>query len=99
MARSGSRAKPRSSDATAGASPLGTGPVVVNGFLKGSGGFLGDLTLNGFCAPGEGGSFVEGGARIEAIGAPSALKQEHGVTSVNELFVRLARPAETERQG
>jgi ABC-2 type transport system ATP-binding protein len=35
--------------------------------------------------------------RIEAIGSPAALKQEHGVTSVNELFVKLARPTETER--
>ena len=29
--------------------------------------------------------------RIDAIGAPAALKQEHGVGSVDELFVRMAR--------
>ncbi|NNE71281.1 MAG: ABC transporter ATP-binding protein [Rhodothermales bacterium] len=29
--------------------------------------------------------------RIDAIGAPAALKAEHGVASINDLFVRLAR--------
>ena len=33
--------------------------------------------------------------RIEAYGAPADLKREFGVESVDELFVRLARPAET----
>lgn len=31
--------------------------------------------------------------RIAALGAPAALKQEFGVESIDELFVRLARPA------
>jgi ABC-2 type transport system ATP-binding protein len=31
--------------------------------------------------------------RIEAMGAPSELKQRAGVASIDELFVRLARPA------
>jgi ABC-2 type transport system ATP-binding protein len=31
--------------------------------------------------------------RIAALGAPAALKREAGVASVDELFVRLARPA------
>ena len=31
--------------------------------------------------------------RIEALGAPSDLRQEFGVLSMDELFVRLARPA------
>ena len=31
--------------------------------------------------------------RIAALGTPAALKQEHGVSSLDELFVRLARPA------
>jgi ABC-2 type transport system ATP-binding protein len=30
--------------------------------------------------------------RIAAIGAPADLKREHGVASIDELFVRLARP-------
>jgi ABC-2 type transport system ATP-binding protein len=33
--------------------------------------------------------------RIAALGAPAELKHEHGVDSIDELFVRLARPAET----
>jgi ABC-2 type transport system ATP-binding protein len=39
--------------------------------------------------------------RIAAMGAPSALKREFGVGSVDELFVRLARPelANAERAG
>jgi ABC-2 type transport system ATP-binding protein len=35
--------------------------------------------------------------RIDAIGSPAALKQEHGVASVNELFVKLARRPAAER--
>jgi hypothetical protein len=36
--------------------------------------------------------------RIEAMGAPSELKQHAGVASIDELFVRLARPtAESSR--
>jgi ABC-2 type transport system ATP-binding protein len=31
--------------------------------------------------------------RIAAIGTPAGLKQQHGVESIDELFVRLARPA------
>jgi ABC-2 type transport system ATP-binding protein len=31
--------------------------------------------------------------RIEAMGAPSALKKQAGVASIDELFVRLARPS------
>jgi ABC-2 type transport system ATP-binding protein len=31
--------------------------------------------------------------RIAALGTPAALKQESGVSSIDELFVRLARPA------
>jgi ABC-2 type transport system ATP-binding protein len=31
--------------------------------------------------------------RIAALGAPEALKREAGVASVDELFVRIARPA------
>ncbi|HKW47049.1 MAG TPA: ABC transporter ATP-binding protein [Gemmatimonadaceae bacterium] len=31
--------------------------------------------------------------RIEALGTPADLKQQHGVESIDELFVRLARPA------
>jgi ABC-2 type transport system ATP-binding protein len=30
--------------------------------------------------------------RIEALGTPAALKREAGVASLDELFVRLARP-------
>ena len=30
--------------------------------------------------------------RIAAIGAPADLKREHGVASIDELFVQLARP-------
>ncbi len=32
--------------------------------------------------------------RIAALGTPDQLKREHGVASIDELFVRLARPAE-----
>jgi ABC-2 type transport system ATP-binding protein len=35
--------------------------------------------------------------RIEAIGAPAALKQEFAVPSIDELFVQLARPARSTR--
>jgi hypothetical protein len=31
--------------------------------------------------------------RIAAIGAPAELKQQHGTGSIDDLFVRLARPA------
>ena len=31
--------------------------------------------------------------RIAALGAPGELKQQFGVDSIDELFVRLARPA------
>jgi ABC-2 type transport system ATP-binding protein len=33
--------------------------------------------------------------RIGAIGAPADLKREYKVGSIDELFVRLARPADT----
>jgi ABC-2 type transport system ATP-binding protein len=32
--------------------------------------------------------------RIDAMGAPSELKRAHGADSIDELFVRLARPAD-----
>jgi len=35
--------------------------------------------------------------RIAALGAPDALKREFGAASVDELFVRLARPGEAQR--
>jgi ABC-2 type transport system ATP-binding protein len=35
--------------------------------------------------------------RIEAIGAPAALKEEHAVGSVNELFIKLARRSSAKR--
>jgi ABC-2 type transport system ATP-binding protein len=35
--------------------------------------------------------------RIAAIGAPADLKLQHGTTSIDDLFVRLARPALSER--
>jgi ABC-2 type transport system ATP-binding protein len=31
--------------------------------------------------------------RIEALGTPAALRTQFGVTSMDELFVRLARPS------
>ena len=31
--------------------------------------------------------------RMVAIGTPAALKRQHGVASIDDLFVRLARPA------
>jgi ABC-2 type transport system ATP-binding protein len=31
--------------------------------------------------------------RIVALGAPAELKQQHGISSIDDLFVRLARPA------
>jgi ABC-2 type transport system ATP-binding protein len=31
--------------------------------------------------------------RIEALGTPAALKAEYGAESIDDLFVRLARPA------
>ncbi|HUO86167.1 MAG TPA: ABC transporter ATP-binding protein [Thermoanaerobaculia bacterium] len=34
--------------------------------------------------------------RIEALGTPAALKRRHGVESIDELFVRLARPEAAE---
>jgi ABC-2 type transport system ATP-binding protein len=34
--------------------------------------------------------------RIAALGTPETLKEEHGVSSLDELFVRLARPASPE---
>ncbi|HVG56462.1 MAG TPA: ABC transporter ATP-binding protein [Vicinamibacterales bacterium] len=34
--------------------------------------------------------------RIAAIGAPAELKQQHGVASIDELFVQLARPPRTD---
>ena len=37
--------------------------------------------------------------RIEALGAPSDLKEQFGVESMDELFVRLARPATGARAG
>jgi ABC-2 type transport system ATP-binding protein len=32
--------------------------------------------------------------RIDALGTPAELKQAFGVRSIDELFVRLARPAD-----
>jgi len=32
--------------------------------------------------------------RIAALGPPSELKRQHGVASIDELFVRLARPGD-----
>ena len=37
--------------------------------------------------------------RIGAMGTPHDLKQQFGVASIDELFVRLARPAEGARSG
>jgi ABC-2 type transport system ATP-binding protein len=37
--------------------------------------------------------------RIAAIGAPAELKKEHGTGSIDDLFVRLARPAVIESKG
>jgi len=35
--------------------------------------------------------------RIAALGAPAELKQQHGTSSIDDLFVRLARPAVSEQ--
>jgi ABC-2 type transport system ATP-binding protein len=37
--------------------------------------------------------------RIEAMGAPADLKKQANVSSIDELFVRLARPTAESRSG